>query len=253
MWRNSRARWYAISSLAALVVLLGTTDFGTAFLQDTPPHTVSEAPATQPGETQAAEHGAVQPPEAEHSESESARHEIFHWINFFLIVAGAVYLGKKYLAPFLDQRAQSIREEMERSARSLEESSRRLTGIDEKLKQLDTEIGTLRRSALQEAAAEHERIEQQARTDANKILQMAEQEISAATKAARQELKVYTATLAIELAQKRIQGMISPEVDKRICRSFVQDLGQDSGRSRDRHSSDSGPLPGGDLPLEKGG
>ena len=88
----------------------------------------------------------------------------------------------------------------------------------------------MRQSALQEAAAERARIDELARVEANKIVRAAEQEIAAAAKTARRELKVFTADLAVGLAEKRIRETISGDAEKRIFRSFVKDLGDDAGR-----------------------
>ncbi|MBI4443543.1 MAG: hypothetical protein HY649_09245, partial [Acidobacteria bacterium] len=56
-----------------------------------------------------------------------------------------------------------------------------------------------------------------------------------------------TAELAIALAQKRIQDAISPEVDKRMVRSFVQELGQNAPSDDNGQASGTGPAQGGNT------
>jgi F-type H+-transporting ATPase subunit b len=109
------------------------------------------------------------------------------------------------------------------------EASRRLSHIEEKLQRLDDAIQELRRAALQEAAAEQARMEELAQAEAGKIAQAAEQEIAVAAKAARRELQRYSAELAVGLAEKRIRERISPDAEKRILRSFVNDLTDHDG------------------------
>lgn len=173
------------------------------------------------------EHETEAPAETPHGaepEGSGWRDTIFQWINFLMVAAGIWYVSKKFVVPFLEQRARAIREDMERSAQTMEQAAQRLSAMEGKLLQLGEEIGALRSSALQEVAAERARIEELASTDAGKIVSAAEQEIAAATKAARQELKRYTAELAIGLAEKKLQESMSPQADQRIVHTFVRDL-----------------------------
>ena len=245
MRRQSHLRWYVLSSLVAVVVLWSGGWLGKAYWQSGAEHAEATAQhaSESPAPSQEAPHAAEG--EAHEGEAASTWDQAFQWINFLVIIGALAYVSKKYIAPLLDQRAKAIREEMEHSAQALEEASRRLSGIEEKLQKLDTEVTELRRSALQEAEAEKARIEQQSEQEAGKIAQAAEKEIQPATKTARQELKAYTAELAIALAEKRIQDAISPEVDKRMVRTFVQDLGQNTPSDDNGQASGTGPTKGG--------
>ena len=228
---DTHLRWNVIASVIALAVALAAGPRVKAILQSG-----STSPAQTPAATSASEHEAASAEHASPSGQEGAEHEtsvrdvIFQWANFLLIAGGVWFLGKKYAVPFLKERAQAIREDMARSARALAEGSQRLAHVEKQLKRLDEEIRELRQSALQEAAAERARIDELARAEANKIVLAAEQEIAAAAKTARRELKVFTADLAVGLAEKRIRETISGDAEKRIFRSFVKDLGDDAGR-----------------------
>ena len=250
MRRQSHLRWYVLSSVVALVMLWSGGWLGNAYWQSGAEQTaqhVSESPAPSQQVPHTAPETETHQGEEEPGAAASTWDQAFQWINFLVIIGALAYVSKKYIAPLLDQRSKAIREEMEHSAQALEEASRRLSGIEEKLRELDTEIAGLRRSALQEAEAEKARIEQQSEQEAGKIAQAAEQEIQAATKTARQELKAYTAELAIALAEKRIQDSMSPEGDKRMVRSFVEDLGQNAPPDDNGQSSGTGPANGGNT------
>ena len=226
-------RWNVLASIITLVVLIGFGLRGGAFFQS---EQHEEAPAATTSEAASSEHAA----EAEHGDAdqEAESHfwdEIFHWTNFLLIVLAFGYMGKKFLAPFLAERAQAIRKDMEDSARARQEAAARLAGVENKLKQLDEEIVSLRNSALQEAAADQARIVEQAKTDAGKIAAHAQQEIAAATKTAIQELKAHTAELAVGLAEKKIRDSISPQAEKNIFRAFLE--GMDHGPTSGNDSS----------------
>lgn len=238
MPRETHYRWNAIASIIALALLLAAGSKVKAFLQtgsapqeqQPPAIAQAEVPATQ-RESAPGEHAAA----GEAKEHEASPWDtFFQWANFLLIGGGIWYLGKKYGEPLLSQRARAIQEDMERSARAVAEVSQRLTQIEEKLQRLDEEIQALHQTAFQEAAAEQARIEAMAQSEAGKIVQAAEQEIAATAKAARRELQRYTAELAVGLAEKRIRETISLEAEKRILRSFVNDLTDSAGRQSGR-------------------
>ena len=239
MPRETHLRWNAVATIIALAVLLAAGAKVKAFLQTgSPPQ--ERPPAIAQAETSATQQESGSAAHAPAAGESAEGHEaspwdtFFQWANFLLIGGAVWYLGKKYAAPLLSQRARAIREDMELSARAVAEASQRLTQIEEKLQRLGEEIQQLRQSALQEAAAEQARIEAMAGSEAGKIVQAAEQEISAAAKAARRELQRYTAELAVGLAEKRIRETISLEAEKRILRSFVNDLTDSAGRESKR-------------------
>jgi F-type H+-transporting ATPase subunit b len=201
----------------------------------------SSAASSAPAETgaAAAEPKSTAPKAAESKEEEPAspKKEVFLWINFVILVGAFWYLLKKYLGPFLKSRGEAIREDMRLSSQALEDANKRLSAIEDKLQRLNEEIGSLRNSALEEAATERARIEERSKADAQKISQAAEQEIAAAAKLARQELKVYASELAIGLAEKKIRDSISAESEGVIFRSFLEDL-------KDGDSQGSKGMPG---------
>jgi len=218
---NRYRLWNLAASLITLIVLVSAggriKDF---FLHAQGEGTsVSSAPAETGAPAAESKSG-----ESKGEEPESPNKEIFLWINFLLLAGGLWYLLKKMLGPYLQARGDAIREEMKQSSKALEDASQRLSAIEDKLRLLDQEIGSLRSSALEEAAAERVRIEERTNADAQKISQTAEQEIAAAAKLARQELRVYASELAIGLAEKKIRDTISPESEGTIFRSFLEDL-----------------------------
>ena len=226
-------RWNVLASIITIVVLIGFGLRGGAFFQSEQQEDSSPAAAS---EAASSEHAA----EAEHGDAgqEVESHfweEFFHWTNFILIVLAIGYMGKKFIAPFLAERAQAIRKDMEDSARARQEAAARLAGVENKLMRLDEEITSLRNSALQEAVADQARIVEQAKTDAGKIAANAQQEIAAATKIAIQELKAHTAELAVGLAEKKIRDSISPQAEKNIFRAFLEGL--DHGATSGNDSS----------------
>ncbi len=216
--------WNLAASLIAVIMLVSAGGKLKAYLlpaqRDNAAPVVSvAAQSEEPKENKAGEAKS-----GESHEAGGPKNQVYVWINFLILVAAFWYLVKKLLVPFLQSRGEDIREDMRLSRQTLQDASARLTAVEEKLQRLDEEIASLRSSALEEAAAERVRIEEAAKADAVKIAQNAEQEIAAAAKVARQELKTYAAELAVGLAEKRIQDSMSPESERGIFRTFIEDL-----------------------------
>lgn len=158
-----------------------------------------------------------------------------YWVavifNFAVIAAAIGLFWKSKIPAMFRARTQGIQRGMEEARRSSEDAQRRLGEIEARLSKLDGEIGGLRASAEQEAAAEEERIRAALEEDKRKVVEAAEQEILAATRLARRDLKAYAAGLAVALAEKQIH--VDANTDRALVRSFVGQLSEpDSGGRR---------------------
>ena len=145
-----------------------------------------------------------------------------YWLSVlvnFAVVAGLIFwAARKYLPGAFRNRTAQIQKAMEDARQASGEANRRLADVEARLSRLDAEIASLRARADQDAASEDARIQAAAEEDARKIVQSAEQEIAAAAKAVRRELTIYTASLAVTMAAKRIQ------VDRATDEALVQDF-----------------------------
>ncbi len=103
-----------------------------------------------------------------------------------------------------------------------QDANRRLADIENRLRQLDVEIGRMQATAENEAAAEEVRIQKSAEEDIRKVVLAAEQEIATAAKQARRELTNHTAGLAIALASKQIN--VDSNTDQVLVRTFASKL-----------------------------
>ena len=156
-----------------------------------------------------------------------ASHEMLWRVVNFAILAGLLgYLIKKNAGPFFAARSEAIQKDIAESKRLLLDATERARAIEQRLAGIDREIQDLRAKATAEMAAEHERLERQAEEHLRKVFALAEQEMAAAAKAARQEMKSYAASLAIGLAETKITGQITPQVQRGLVGGFVRSLGR---------------------------
>jgi len=155
-------------------------------------------------------------------------HLVAMFLNFAIIVFVVVWFGRKALPGILRKRNQSIQSALEEARAASQEANRRLAEIENRLRQLDVEIGQMQANAEKEAEAEEVRIKNAAAEDIRKVVEAAEQEIAAAAKLARRELTSHTADLAIALARKQIN--VDANTDQVLVRNFAAKLSQDGGK-----------------------
>jgi len=149
-------------------------------------------------------------------------------LNFVIIAALIAWGWKKNVPAMFRARTENIRKSLDEARRASEDANRRLGEIENRLSKLDVEIAEMRKAAEADAAAEEQRIREAAEEDRRKVIEAAEQEIDAAAKSARRDLKAYAATLAVSLAEKRIQ--IDRNTDQALVTRFVHDLARNGGK-----------------------
>ncbi len=152
---------------------------------------------------------------------------LFRGINFVILVwAGYYLLVRKWEVPQkLRARAERIVGAIEESRQVKEEADRMLQDSERRLAGLDQEVAALRTAARNDAAAETERIRVAIKDEEAKIERAADAEIAAAERATRMELKALVAQLAVQRAEGLLRDQVTPERQTALLRGFVQNLG----------------------------
>jgi F-type H+-transporting ATPase subunit b len=155
-------------------------------------------------------------------------HLVALFINFAIVVGIIGWAAYKFLPAMFRDRTSAIQRALEEARSASQDANRRLADIENRLRQLDVEIGRMQASAEKEADAEEIRIQKAAEEDIRKVVLAAEQEIAAASKQARRELAVHSASLAIALASKQIN--VDATTDQMLVRSFASTLASNGGQ-----------------------
>lgn len=134
---------------------------------------------------------------------------LWKWINFGILAIGLGYLAAKNLPPFFAGRTAEIQQGIAEAAKLKASAEAKAAEMDKRMAQLGAEIESLRATGRQELAAEGERIRKETADSIAKVQASAAAEIESATKAARQELKIFSAQLAVDLAEQRIRGKVA--------------------------------------------
>ena len=166
-------------------------------------------------------------------------HLLLSGLNFAIIVVIVFWAVRKFVPGVLRGRSASIQRSLEEARAASQDANRRLADIENRLRQLDVEIGQMQTSAEKESAAEEVRIKKAAEEDVRKVVLAAEQEIAAAAKQARRELSSHTAGLAIALARQQIH--VDTNTDQVLVRTFASGLASSpSGHDDDNHGGKDG-------------
>jgi F-type H+-transporting ATPase subunit b len=156
---------------------------------------------------------------------ENEGHEnLYHWINFILLAAALVYLGRKPLEAFFNQRSESIRKALQEGRKALDAAQAQLEAMEEKLRHLEQDIAALKASAAGEMQAERERLRQAAAAEAEKIRDFTRLQMEVALRAAKLELKDFAARQAIEQAEVMIRQRLDDAGRSRLFDRFVAGL-----------------------------
>ena len=153
------------------------------------------------------------------------------WVNF-LILAGALgFLVTKQAGSYFRNQSEEISRGIAEAAKVKQDAEARAAQIEKRLTGLGQEVGELRSSAHAEMTGELERIGRETERQVQRLQQQAEQEIELMTKAARQEIRVYSADLAVQLAEQRIRAGLDPETQAAMASAFIRDLRDGTQRS----------------------
>ncbi|MBZ5615041.1 MAG: hypothetical protein LAO23_13605 [Acidobacteriia bacterium] len=159
-------------------------------------------------------------------------------LNFAIIAVIVFWAVRKFVPGVMRNRSASIERALEEARAASQDANRRLADIENRLRQLDVEIGHMQAAAEKEGDAEDVRIKQAAEEDIRKVVAAAEQEIATAAKQARRELTTHTAGLAIALARKQIN--VDSNTDQVLVRTFAAKLASPASHKPASHKDDDG-------------
>jgi len=161
---------------------------------------------------------------AEETHSSNSIEFIGKVVNFVLLFGTLIYVLRKPIRNFLQQRAQNIERTIKEAEDSKLDAEKTLKEGKTRLETLAEEIEKIKAKAEEQGRAEKERIKQAARREVARIKHFAKQEIEMLSIAGVKDLKEYTAELATALAQERIQRKMTPEIQSFLIDKSIKKL-----------------------------
>jgi F-type H+-transporting ATPase subunit b len=166
-----------------------------------------------------------------HAEAPMPNEIWWKWANFAILAGVLGWLLSKHAGPFFRSRSEAIAAGIAEATRTRQEAEARAAAIERRVSNLSVEVEELRRRSHEEISREGERVRAETEAQILKIQARAQAEIESAAKHASHDLKVYSAQLALQLAEQQIRNRMTPDAQQRIADGFVSELRRKPGNS----------------------
>lgn len=213
--------------LCMLVLVLPVVSGGSAYAQATPAAAPAQQQTVNDESTQYRESPMVRKMGAMVGMKPAQAANAFTLFNLLVLAAALGYAAVKMLPKAFRKRSSEIQKQLVDARTATEESSARLSSVEERLSKLDGEIAAMRSQAESDSARDEQRIQASVEDEKKKILAAAEAEIQAATAHARREIQAYAADLAIDQAARKL--VVTAETDRLLVESFAHRLMSEKG------------------------
>jgi len=152
--------------------------------------------------------------------------EIWKFVNLAIFVGIGIYLAKKYkFSDTFKEKRDAIRADLIRAEEEKKAALERLTGIEARLAQLESEKEAILARAKEESEAERRRLSEQTRDEINRLREQAAAEVARISNQARSELRRFSAESSIRVAENKLRSQIGAADDARLIRAGIQEIG----------------------------
>jgi len=145
-------------------------------------------------------------------------------INFAILFFLLYILAKSPLSKYIKNKRDSINEEIEDSFRKRDEVERRLRELEQRLKNIDSEVAEILKEGEREAISEREKILEEADREAKRIILEAEEAIEEERRKGTYELRKYAAEILIERVAEKIKRSFGESQQKNILRKAMDEV-----------------------------
>jgi F-type H+-transporting ATPase subunit b len=150
----------------------------------------------------------------------------FFWqvVNFAVLVTALVIFGRKPIRDFFRNRTEMIKKSLDEARQARELAEKALAEVEDRLKTKDREIEEMMATAEQAGKKEREAIILEGERLSQKLVEQARTNIDFELRQAREAIKAEAVELAMELAEKKIQGKLSDEDQRRLFEEALSRL-----------------------------
>ena len=151
--------------------------------------------------------------------------ELWKFINLAIFVALLVYVLRKPVSEAFKAKRDAIRAELIRAEEEKQTALGRLTAVEAKLAQLETEKENILARAKDEAAAEKKRLADQTKADVERLRQQVEADLARLIGQQRVELRRFSAEESVRRAEAKLRGAIDKKTDSRLVKAGIAEIG----------------------------
>lgn len=151
--------------------------------------------------------------------------EFWRFMNLAIFVGILIKLLRKPLSDAFKAKREAIRAELIQAEQEKQEALAKLTSVEGRLAQLDSERKEILAAAAQEAEAEKRRIADEAAAEVARINAQASGDIDRKSLQVRKQLRRLSAEESIRLAEEKIKSQLNAEKDSAIVKAGIQSIG----------------------------
>lgn len=151
--------------------------------------------------------------------------EAWKFINLGIFVAIMVYLLKKPLTDAFKAKREEIRSELIRAEEEKQAALAKLTGIEARLTQLESERADILQKAKDEAAFEKNRLAEHTKIEIERLRQQTEADLARLAKQSYAQLRRFSADESIRLAEEKLRAQIDGDQDAKLVKASIQEIG----------------------------
>ena len=141
-----------------------------------------------------------------------------------ILVGTLAYLFGGQLKTYIADRGQQIRADLVNAEETKKTATAQIAQIEQKMKALPAELDALRAQGAKEIAAEEARINAAAAAERERLLDQAKREIDMQARIAERDLVAHAGELAVGLAADRIKRSITDADQQRLVDQYVGQL-----------------------------
>lgn len=151
--------------------------------------------------------------------------EVWRFINLGIFILILTYFLRRPLSNAFKAKREAIQSDLIKAEKERQAALAKLTAVETKLEQLDTEKAQVVADAKAEAEAERERLVQEAEAEANRMRNQAEGEINRRTQQVKAKLRRFSAEESVRLAEERIKQAMDAQKDAQLVKANIQSIG----------------------------
>lgn len=143
-------------------------------------------------------------------------------LNFGLLLAGVIFVIKKFVPPLLQSRAQGIADEIDTLEKKKAEAEKKLAEYQAKFKNLDQESKQIVEDYIKQGEEAKVRILAEAKAQADKLEDTAKRNIAQEIKTAKAALQQEIAELAMDKAEEVVKASITSKDQNKLVDEYLK-------------------------------
>jgi F0F1-type ATP synthase membrane subunit b/b' len=152
--------------------------------------------------------------------------EAWKFVNLAIFIVIVIYFARYLRIPEeFKAKRDAIRADLIRAEEEKKAALARLTAIEARMAQLESEKESILSKAKEESEAERRRLSDQTNAEIKRLREQANAEIARLANQTRVELRRFSAEESIRLAEQKLRSQIGPADDSRLVKASIQEIG----------------------------